>query len=398
MIINIIENVLNSFESIKANKLRSSLSMLWIIIGVCSVIILSAIWNWSQKSIVDKIEEMWTNILTLSPWWFWRIWGWSSVSNDFLNEKLIKKLEKLEWIDIVLPIISSNSQLSYSSNNINSWVNWVSIDFLSKRNIKIETWVDFTQDNFDKLQKVTIIWKDVSTELFWEESSIWKNIKMGKNIFSVIWVIEENSTYWSSIFIPITNSSIRITGQKYYSQAIILVKDSNNIDENQENINSLLIKELSITNINNLPYRLRNNSEMLENMSSITWTLTMLLSWIAWISLLVWWIGVMNIMLVWVTERTKEIWIRKAIWAGKNDILLQFLTESWSISLLWWIIWIIISYIVVYSLNYLWITAIISYNSILISFFFSIFIGIFFWLLPAYKAAKLRPIDALRFE
>lgn len=398
MIINIIENILNSFESIKANKLRSSLSMLWIIIGVCSVIILSAIWNWSQKSIVDKIEEMWTNILTLSPWWFWRIWGWSSVSNDFLNEKLIKKLEKLEWIDIVLPIISSNSQLSYSSNNINSWVNWVSIDFLSKRNIKIETWVDFTQDNFDKLQKVTIIWKDVSTELFWEESSIWKNIKMGKNIFSVIWVIEENSTYWGSIFIPITTSSIRITGQKYYSQAIILVKDSNIIDENQENINSLLIKELSITNINNLPYRLRNNSEMLENMSSITWTLTMLLSWIAWISLLVWWIGVMNIMLVWVTERTKEIWIRKAIWAGKNDILLQFLTESWSISLLWWIIWIIISYIVVYSLNYLWITAIISYNSILISFFFSIFIGIFFWLLPAYKAAKLRPIDALRFE
>lgn len=397
--ISLFENIVNSFESIRSNKLRSSLSMLWIIIWVSSVIILTAIWNGSQKTIVDKIEELWTNVLTISTWWgFWRV-NTKSTATNILTDKVVKSIEEnISWLDGVLPIISTNWQLVYSSNNMSATVVWITTNFLKVKNINIEYWNNFSQSNIDDLQKVAIIGQDVSSELFDWENPVGKKMKMWKNVFEVIWVIEENSTYDSAIFIPLSTASVRITSQKYYSQIIINVKNSDEVDLKETEIDTLLQKVLEVTDTNNLPYNIRNNSEMLENMSSITETLTMLLAWIAWISLLVWWIWVMNIMLVSVTERTKEIWIRKAIWAGKNDILLQFLTEASSLSLLWWIIWIILSYWVVFALNKFSITAIITTNSIFISFCFSLWIWVIFWLLPAYKAAKLRPIDALRFE
>lgn len=397
--ISIFENITNSFESIRANKLRSSLSMLGIIIWVSSVIILTAIWNWSQQSITDKIEELGTNILTISAWWWF---GWvneKSTSKDILTSKIVKSIKyNVDWLDSVLPIITSNWQLVYGSNNMSASVMWVTNDFFKAKNIVIEYGSNLTQKNQDNLDKVAVIGQDVASELFSSENPVGKKIKMWTNVFLISWVIGESSTYSSYIFIPITTASIRITWQKYYSQIMVAVTDSTQVSTKQTEIDTLLQKELEITDISNLPYRLRNQSEMLSNMSSITGTLTMLLAWIAWISLLVGWIWVMNIMLVSVTERTREIWIRKAIWAGKWDILMQFLTEATSLSLIWWWIWIAFSYWVVALLNNFSIRAIISSNSIFVSFLFSLWIWVIFWLLPAYKAAKLRPIDALRFE
>lgn len=397
--ISIIENISNSLESIRSNKLRSSLSMLWIIIWVSSVIILTAIWNWSQQSIVSKMQELWTNILTISAWWwFWWV-NTKSTSKDILTSKIVKSIkENVDWLDSVLPIISTNWQLIYSRNNMSASVMWVSNDFFKAKNLSIEYWSNISTKNQANLDKVAVIWQDVASELFSDTNPVWKKIKMWTNVFQIVWVIWESSTYSSYMFIPITTASIRITGQKYYSQIMIAVTDSNQVSTKQTEIDTLLQKELKVTDSTNLPYRLRNQSEMLSNMSSITGTLTMLLAWIAWISLLVWWIWVMNIMLVSVTERTREIWIRKAIWAAKIDILLQFLTEATSLSLIWGWIWIAFSYWVVYLLNNFSIRAIISTNSIFVSFLFSLWIWVIFWLLPAYKAAKLRPIDALRFE
>jgi putative ABC transport system permease protein len=147
-----------------------------------------------------------------------------------------------------------------------------------------------------------------------------------------------------------------------------------------------------------LPYRITNQQEMLDTITQMLATMTLFLAWIAAISLLVWGIGVMNIMLVSVTERTKEIWIRKAIWASGGDILLQFLTEASVLSLTGWWIWILFSYFVCEILQRFDIPAIISINSIIMSFSFSLWIWLIFGIFPAYKAAQLRPIEALRFE
>ena len=184
--------------------------------------------------------------------------------------------------------------------------------------------------------------------------------------------------------------------EKYNQQSIQLFQRSNLLALRKWEERSLTTY-LWLKSTDTVNFTVQSQSDMIETVSSITGILTALLAWIAAISLLVWGIGVMNIMLVSVTERIKEIWIRKAIGAHKRDILLQFLTESVTLSLMWWIIWIILSFIIVFVINK-FMTAIISLDAVLLSFFSAVTIGIVFGILPANNASKLKPIEALRYE
>jgi putative ABC transport system permease protein len=216
-------------------------------------------------------------------------------------------------------------------------------------------------------------------------------------IFTVIWVLADNSQNNTKIFVPVSTVMKKMTGSHFYSSLNVEIETWYDPTLMKTYITNELLKYLKISNSDDATFSVSSMSEILSSITQVTWTLTILLAWIAAISLIVWGIWVMNIMLVSVTERTKEIWIRKAVWATRYDILAQFLIEALIISIVAWIIGILLSFSVVAIIKN-FTSAVITMNSIYLSFFAVVSIWIIFWILPARKAANLKPIDALRFE
>lgn len=394
----------NAITDLSRNKLRTGLSMLGIIIWVFSVIVLLSVWNWATEEIVWEINSMWTNIISIMPGSSFisaangSRWAYAKLDDKTMSF-LKTNVSNIAWM---APILEWHKLVSYWETTLsNAWIVWTTPEYFVIRTSKLMKWSFFTENDEKNMSKVVVLWESVSDDLFEDQEPIWKKIKIWNDMFTVIGVVEEDMAVSRWVYIPLSTAKVRtVWWSQGYTVIFLSVKNWDLIDATKNEIEEWLRKFYWIKEWNKSNFNVTTQKDFLEIVDKIMWVMSTFLASIAAISLLVWWIWVMNIMLVSVTERTKEIWIRKAIWAKKSDIVSQFLAESVLMTVIWWIIGILLSILVVRIVNHVQdsIHAVITVKSVLIAVISSISIWLLFGIMPARNAAKLKPIDALRFE
>ena len=390
-----------------SNKMRSFLSVLWIVIWLFAVIFLMSFWTWAQQWVKDKMGSLITNNITITPnWWYTQ---WTNDNVHWYVKAITLTTDLVDEIEYYFPELSwkvtySNSalwNLKNADNDSTMWqFLWVPIDYIDKMSLDRDYWSQFSKSNFDRNEDVTIINKNVVDELFDDVYPIWEYLYYNNRKFKVIWVLNEESMFGQA-FIPITTYQQKIdTSTKISSITVILWYDDN-VDEWQNKLKYFLMRKYNISHIDLAWFNISSLSAIGDAIDSAMSIFTYLLAAIGSVSLLVWWIWVMNIMLVSVTERTREIWIRKAIWALNKDIITQFLIESVVVTAIGWIIAIILSRLAIQAVNSLhieWINIAMTWDVVFLATALTFLIWIVSWIGPAKKAADLQPIDALRYE
>lgn len=390
---NITQGFKMAIKSILSNKLRSLLTMLGIIIGVTAVIALVALGQGATKSVTEQVESLGTNLLTVN------IIGRGNTST-ISGEEAVGIAETVEGIKYIAPASTQSSSVKYGTTSVDVSIVGTYADYAFVRDYEISSGRFLAQIDLDVYQKVAIIGSSTATELFGFSSPLGEYILIQGTRYKVVGVLAEkgSSTTGSNdevVMIPLTSYE-RLFKSKGARTIYVQVDRTEQIDS----VVTGLEKELSDHFRGNTnSYRVFNQSDALSTLTSVSDTLTLALSGIAGISLLVGGIGIMNIMLVSVTERTREIGIRKAIGAKKRDILIQFLIESMVLSGLGGVLGIGIGVGAAKGASTAFeMDIVFSLNVIMIAFFFSVAIGVLFGMFPANKAAKLKPIEALRAE
>jgi len=394
-------------QSILKNKMRTFLTMLGIVIGVAAVIVMVAVGYGAQSSIEKQIGALGTNMIMIMP-------GASAVGGVNQGAATFNRLtpadyEKLQRESLMLsgisPVVFTNAQAISSQGNWRTRINGVSTDYQTIRDWPVDEGTFFTEPDLRSARKVAVLGKTVAKNLFPNGDAVGQQMQIRDVPFTVVGILRpkgQNAGGQDSddiIVIPFTTAQGRLSGRQRVGQIIASASSPNDVPAAQEEIRSILRESHRLGDGEDDDFTIRNQDEIAAAASSTTKVMTLLLAAIASISLLVGGIGIMNIMLVSVTERTREIGIRMAIGARGSDVLTQFLVESVAISMLGGLIGVAIGFAGAWLVGHLtgWST-VTPPEAVLIAVAFSAAVGVFFGFYPARQAASLNPIQALRYE
>ena len=401
-----------AWVGVVTHKLRSFLTILGIVIGVAAVIALMSIGRGAEADILSRIEGMGSDLITISPGssTFGGVRSAAGSVRTLTQEDAIAIQEQVAYINMVAPTYSTSLQLVVGGENMNSQVTGVPPEYQDIQNLEIAYGAFFSDYDYQRGAKVVVLGSEVKETLFGDNDPIGQQIRMGTNIVRVIGVLESKEGMWgsspdSAILVPLTAMQQMVAqprtnqGDRIVSSIVLAVSDEEQADYVVEGITSLLRERHRLGPGVDDDFRILSIQEISEAVSEATGTMTLLLGAIAAISLLVGGIGVMNIMLVSVLERTREIGIRKALGARERDIWGQFLVEAAFLTFAGGIIGVIIGWLVAYFVNRSGVmTAVVTADIVILAVSVSVGIGLFFGFYPAWNASRLNPIDALRSE
>jgi putative ABC transport system permease protein len=396
-----------AWSGIVANKLRSGLTILGMTIGVASVIVLIAVGNGSSKAVQSRIQSLGTNVLIVMTGGFRggaRASSASSVSLTKQDAEALQSPDLAPDVKSASPVVNASSvKLVYNSTSYEpSTFVGTTPSYLTAHSYKVREGASFTAADVSKHKRVVVIGQTVVEELFAGQSAVGQNIKVNGGNFEVVGVLASKGSNGATnqddvVMAPISTVQDSLTGYGSIDSITVEAKSESSLNAAESEVTQILEERHKIKNTSEPGFQVLNQGSLLETSSSTSGVFTTLLGEVAAISLLVGGIGVMNIMLVSVTERTREIGIRKAIGARRSDILTQFLTEAVLVSLIGGLTGVAVG-VIGSQFPIAGVHPEIATYSIFLAFSAAALSGLFFGTYPAARAASLRPIEALRFE
>ncbi|MCX6792001.1 MAG: ABC transporter permease [Candidatus Gottesmanbacteria bacterium] len=403
------ELFLEALSTFKVNKLRTGLAILGIIIGIGSVIALVSLGEATQRSIQNQIQSLGANLLTVSPQaqrtGAVRGAGGGGTTLTLEDAKAIETSSQITTVQNVSPELSRRAQVTTGSNNTNTQIIGATPAYATVHKVTIDTGSFITERDVASIAKVAVIGPQVVTDLFGEGATpIGQTLRISNQTFTIVGITQSKggSGFQNQddiIIVPLTTAQKQLFGVDYLSSIALEAKSSDVMTQAQNEVGYFLLARHKFNDPTQADFSIFSQQDILNTVTSVTGTFTSLLSGIAAISLLVGGIGIMNIMLVTVTERTREIGLRKALGAKKKNITAQFLAESIMLTFTGGVIGVILGILTSYILSYaVGFGFVMSVNAIALAFIVSAAIGILFGWYPAKKASDLQPIEALRYE